>query len=147
PLFAILMTPFADPPRKHHAWSATLVVGAAGNPTGYAPLLAASALAASPAPPIPIRGRYLPYPVSVAVFYALSVVLLVVAVHLLVRAVEEQVPPADPAEAGRRWWRWRVGPVLAVAPAVGLTLMRGQVQTLLLLLVCGLIVGLLRGRR
>lgn len=113
PLFAIVLTPLADPP-------------AGADRTGT-----------------------LPYPVSVVICYLLNVVCLVVAVHLLAGVLEER--SANPAvrarpPAGRRWWALRLLPVLACLPAVGHTLMRGQVGLLLLLLLCGMLADFLRGR-
>lgn len=146
PLFAILMTPFADPPKQAMALLASSILGQTAAPAG--PLFAATALPAYPNPIVVDPGPYLPYPLSIALFYLLNVAMLFAAVHLLVSAIEHHVPPARSAdEANWRWWWWRIGPGLACAPAIGLTLVRGQVQTLLLLLGCGLIVGLLRGRR
>jgi hypothetical protein len=46
----------------------------------------------------------------------------------------------------RRWWALRVVPLLACLPAVGGSLMRGQVDLLLLLLLCSMMAAALRGR-
>jgi hypothetical protein len=91
----------------------------------------------------------LPYPVTVALWYVLSLVFLALAVHLLAGALERC--STDPAvgcqPAGcRRWWALRLWPVLLCLPPIGHTLMRGQVNLLLLLLVCGTLAALLRGR-
>jgi hypothetical protein len=91
-----------------------------------------------------------PYAVSVAVFYALSVLCLAAAVHWLASALERSSP--DPAVRAtptgcRRWWLLRTLPVLACLPCVGHTLMRGQANMVLLLCVCGLMAGLVSGRR
>jgi len=114
PLFAILMTPLADPPAgANRSWT-------------------------------------LPYSVTVAVCYILSVLCLVFAVHWLANALEQSSP--DPAvrtqpPGCRRWWALRVVPVLACLPPIGHTLMRGQVNLLVLLLLCGLAAAVIRGRR
>ncbi len=111
PLFAILITPLADPPAgADHAWM-------------------------------------LPYPLSVAVWYILSILCLVLAVHLLATALEQTSP--DPAvrtqpRGCRRWWALRLGPMLVCLPPIGHTLMRGQVNLLLLLLLCGLTAAVVR---
>ena len=111
PLFAIILTPLADPPAgADHSWM-------------------------------------LPYPVTVAVWYVLSVVCLFLAVHWLASALEETSP--DPAVRNqprgcRRWWALRLVPVLVCLPPIGHTLMRGQVNLLLLLLLCGLAAAMVR---
>jgi hypothetical protein len=113
PLFAILLTPLADPPAgADRAW-------------------------------------ILPYPTAVAVWYFLSMLCLAAAVHGLASALEQSSP--DPAVRNQllgcwRWWALRVVPFLACVPAVGGSLMRGQVDALLLFLLCGMIAAFLRGR-
>jgi hypothetical protein len=147
PLFAILMVPLADPPHRDLSLTAGAVLGLTATPNGCGPLLAASAAATSPAPLYPSERYYLPYAASVVIFYLLSVLFLVVAVHQLARVVEDCCPPAADGEAAwRRFWCWRLLPVVICLPMIGLTLVRGQVQTLLLLLIVGVIVGLLRKR-
>jgi hypothetical protein len=104
---------------------------------------------ADPPPGVTIPGQ-VPYAVTVALWYAFSILCLVVGVHLLARALERGSP--DPAvrsqPAGcRRWWRLRTLPVLVCVVPLGHTLMRGQVNLLLLALVCGVIAGVVSGRR
>jgi hypothetical protein len=112
PLFAILLTPLADPP-----------LGAD-------------------------RSWTVPYPITVAVWYVVSLLCLVSAVHWLARTLEEKAAgTATLPVASRRWWALRVLPVLACLPPIGHTLMRGQVSLLLLLLLCGVAAALLRGQR
>jgi hypothetical protein len=101
-------------------------------------------------PPGADRTGMLPFGVSAALWYVFSLACLALAVHLLAGALEATSP--DPAlraqpHGCRRWWAWRVGPVLACLPPIGHTLMRGQVNLLLLLLLCGMAAALLRGRR
>jgi hypothetical protein len=114
PLYAILMTPLADPPRGADASGMT------------------------------------PYPVSVAVCYLLNLLWLALGAHWLASALESRfVRPElrSPPAGCRRWWALRVVPVLACLPTLGHTLVRGQVNTLLLMCLCGLIAGLMTGRR
>src|SRR5260370_478605 len=108
PLFAILLTPLADPP------------------------------------PGADRSWAVPYPITVAIWYVISLLCLVNAVHWLACTLEE-TNPAAPARGSRRWWALRVLPVLACLPPIGHTLMRGQVSLLLLLLLCGMAAALLPG--
>ncbi len=94
------------------------------------------------------RAGLLPYGVSVAVWYAINVACLFLGAHVLARALEQTSP--DPAvrsrPAGcRAWWALRLWPVLFCLPPLGSDLVRGQVNVMLLALVCGLMAGLLRG--
>ncbi len=91
-----------------------------------------------------------PYSVSVAIFYAVNVLLLFAGVHALASALEHSsaVPSLRASvRFGRRWWLLRIVPVLACLPPIGHTLMRGQANIVLLALVCGFTAALLRERR
>lgn len=110
----------------------------------------------------------LPYPVAVGAWYLVSVGLLVLAVHWTAQAIEEaQVrgkwgagpgrggasgrgPPvavlALPPVGCRAWWMLRVWPLLACLVAVGATLSRGQVATLLLALLARMTLEAVRGK-
>src|SRR5207244_3517752 len=88
-----------------------------------------------------------PYALSVGIWYVFSVLCLVAAVHTLSRALEEN--SEDPTLRGqpagcRRWWALRLWPILICLAPIGFTLMRGQVNTLILALLCGLVAGLIR---
>jgi hypothetical protein len=116
----------------------------------YPPLLAILLMPLADPPAGEAGGNMVPYKVSVAAWYVCSVLFLVVAIHLLASALEETA--ADRAARARRrysraWWYLRGGPLLACLPPTGHTLARGQTNTLLLLLLCGLIAELVRGRR
>jgi hypothetical protein len=90
-----------------------------------------------------------PYAVSVAIFYALSLLLLFAAVHYLAAALESRsaFPGVRSGERfGVRWWQLRVVPLLVCLPPIGHTLMRGQANIVLLTLVCGFAAELLRNR-
>jgi hypothetical protein len=116
----------------------------------YPPLLAILLVPLAD-PPAGVEASWVvPYPVTVAVWYLLSLVCLALAVHGLASALERT--SADPAvrsqPAGcRRWWALRALPILVCLPPIGHTLMRGQVNLLLLLLLCGTAAALVRGRR
>ena len=113
PLYAILMTPLADPPRD-------------ADPAGY-----------------------LAYPVSVAICYLLNLLCLFVGVHLLASALEERigVPSfATQPRYCRRWWALRVLPVLVCFLPIGHTMMRGQVNVIVLASLCAALAGWIRGQ-
>jgi len=89
------------------------------------------------------------FAVKVGLWYALSLLFLVLAVHGLASALEHSSPAlaAQTRPPGsRRWWALRVLPVLACLPALGHGLALGQVNVLWLALVCGMAAATLRGR-
>ena len=111
PIFAILMTPLANPP------------------------------------PGADRTGMLPFPISVAIWHGLSLAFLVLGVNWLAGAIEKTSPRLqDQPKFCRRWWGLRIIPVLACLLPVGHTLMRGQVNLLLLFLLCGLAAATLQRR-
>jgi hypothetical protein len=115
----------------------------------YPPLLAILAVPLADAPEGVDRAGLVPYPVSVALWYAGSLLCLFLAVHVLASALEKIAP--DPSVrfqpvGCRRWWALRLLPMLACVPPIGSDLVRGQVNLLLLALICGMMAGLLRGR-
>ena len=148
PVFAICMTPFADPPRRQTALTTATVVGLLASPSPASPLLAVGAVPANGTPFVEDTRSYLPYAVSIGLFYLFSAAMLFVVVRWLGSAVEEMMPaPADEAAAHRRWWTLRLLPVAACVVPIGMTFVRGQVQILLLLFLSGFVIGLVRGRR
>jgi hypothetical protein len=111
PLFAILMTPLANPP------------------------------------PGADRTGMLPFSVSVLIWYGLSLVFLVLAVNWLASAIEKNSRwLQNQPRFGRSWWGLRLIPVLVCLLPVGHTLMRGQVNLLLLALLCGMAAATIAGR-
>jgi hypothetical protein len=114
----------------------------------YPPLFAILLTPLADPPPGAPMAWTLPYPVSVGLWYAVSVLCLVVGVHWLASALEQTMadPAMRPRLGSRRWWALRTLPVLVCLPPLGHTLMRGQVNTLLLLLLCGMAAAMLRGR-
>lgn len=87
------------------------------------------------------RGGYLPFWVSVVVWYAVSVLLTWRTVHVLAAAA---LP--DTAPRTRRWWYARLVPLYVCVGGIGYTLSRGQVNILLLWLVAELFAATMRGR-
>lgn len=114
PLFAILMTPLADPPHGED------------------------------------RTGYLPYEVSVGIWYIVTMALVVAGIEILARAVED---PFRHLEAGRgrrfsqRWWALRIAPLLILTPAIGYAQSRGQVNLLVAFFLCCVAASILKGRR
>ena len=89
----------------------------------------------------PDRTGFLPYGLSIAIWYALSVIALVLAMHWLANTIEgcftgplsKRSPPGC-----LRWWALRVIPILVCLPSIGRTLSRGQVNLFVVLLFCGI---------
>jgi len=151
PLYAILFTPLADPPIQDWTRYPIRSVGVAASPNGLGPLLAASTLAASPAPhqaTDPVV-PYVPWAVSVAIVYVLNLGFLALALQLLASALEKttgEVSGWRQAAGSRRWFELRMFPFLLCLFPIAHTLMRGQANLILMALFCGMIAGMIRGR-
>lgn len=92
---------------------------------------------------------YVPYAVSVGLFYVLNVAFLLWAAHVLATALERAA--ADPGHRQqplfcRRWWALRLWPIWLCLPPAGQTTMRGQVNHLVLALLCLFLADVLRRR-
>ncbi len=116
----------------------------------YPPLLAVLLAPLADAPADVDRTGLLPFGVSVSLWYKFNVACLLLAVHWLASALEQTA--SDPAVRGQprgcqRWWALRMAPMLVCLPGIGHTLMRGQVNLLLLAILCGMIAAALRGQR
>lgn len=95
------------------------------------------------------RGVYLPYWISVAVWYLLGLGCLLLSVHWLASAVQRSVGvladlPLTPAH--RLWWTLRFWPFAFCAPSLLNGLSRGQSDALVLLAISGLIACATTGR-
>lgn len=107
----------------------------------YPSLFAVTMIPFADAPPdAPAFDR--PSPVAIGAWYVLTLAAALWSAHLLARAAELAIPslirprpddPPIPWHRRRSWWTLRIWPLLAVAPDLGSTLSRGQVNTLLLL--------------
>jgi hypothetical protein len=109
----------------------------------YPPLFAILLTPLADAPAGVGRAGLLPYAASAGICYILNLACLALAVHLLAGALEG---PGGPPAGSRRWWALRVWPVLACVVPVGHTLMRGQVNLLLLALLGASVAAVVRGR-
>jgi hypothetical protein len=115
----------------------------------YPPLFAILLVPFAEAPANIEAAGTVPFAVSVALWYAFSLTITVWAVHALARALERT--SSDPAVrrqalGSRRWWALRVLPVLVCLPGIARTLALGQVDLLVLLLLCGTAAAAMRGR-
>jgi hypothetical protein len=115
----------------------------------YPPLLAILAAPLADAPAEADRTGMLPYAVSVAICYVLNLLLLAFAAHHLAGTLEQTMAGRfrlSGRSGCRGWWALRWLPVLACLLPIGHTLMRGQVNLLLLALFAGFLADLLRER-
>lgn len=136
PPLAIVAMPLADPPDARHQVAADAIARQAAQHEAQhvsregevAPEITAEGLAT-------IRRGFLPYPVSVVIWYAFGVACLLASCHWIALALERA--SADPrvralTPAQRRWWVDRTLPLLVCLPAIGSTLSRGQVNIIML---------------
>ena len=153
PLFAILLAPLADPPTQDLSVVAGNVIGLAGGPLPSGPLLAAVSLSGSRAPlrpDIPPVVPYVPWNISVAIFYLLNLALLAWSLHHLARALEDAGGTRFGWRQGwgnRRWFMLRMLPLSVCLIPIAHTLMRSQANLFLLALFCGMMAALVRGQR
>jgi hypothetical protein len=111
------------------------------------PHLLAVALGPLADPPAGAQPMFaLSWAASVGVWYAVGAIAAMAAVHLLAAAVEAR-STIPPRRFGRAWWSNRLIPFLLATPMIGRTICRGQVNTVVLALLAGWVVGIVRGRR
>jgi alpha-1,2-mannosyltransferase len=89
---------------------------------------------------------YLPYSVSVGICFALNLLCLFVSVHVLASAIEERTTLADQPRFCLRWWALRMLPVFVCITPIGHTLVRGQVNLVILAALCLALAGWIRGQ-
>lgn len=97
---------------------------------------------AEPPPSVQTDAFHVPFSVSVAVWYVLSVAIVFWAVHSFANAA---LPDARPGS--RRWWYARTVPVYVCIGGIGFSLGRGQVNLLLVALIAGMFAAVVRNRR
>jgi len=112
----------------------------------YPPLLAILMMPLADPPAGADNGATVPYGLSVAIWYAFSMLCLAVAPHALATAIERRSGRVE-SWSNKRWWQLRLLPALFCVPAIGGTLMRGQVNLQVLALLAGMIALRLRGQR
>jgi len=113
----------------------------------YPALLAVAMTPLADPPAGEARAGYLPYAVSVSIWYLVGILTVGMSSHLFAAALEvtwreRGEPPSTWRH--RAWWSLRVWPVVGALPDIGSTLSRGQVNTLVLLLIAGAAYALAR---
>src|SRR5579862_1511146 len=123
----------------------------------YPPLLAILMTPLADAPAGEARDGLLPYPVSIALWLTFNLLCIAVATHWLASTLEESgvgCPMSDvrnqdtghrTSDFGQAWWSHRMVPLLICLPPIAHTLMRGQVNLILLLLLAGMLRAMVRG--
>lgn len=116
----------------------------------YSPVLAIVLMPLANPPPGGANdaGPWVPYPASILIWYGISLAALAAALHLMAKAIEDVTAGGDEdrvLRGGRRWWQLRVVPVTVCVIAVGTTLGRGQVNTLMALSLAAACAATIRG--
>src|SRR5207244_4893296 len=87
---------------------------------------------------------YVPYPVSVALMFLFNVLCLFLAAHVLASLLEEHAGWQTQPKYCRRWWALRLWPILVCILPIGHTLMRGQVNIIVLAILCAALAAWMR---
>lgn len=115
----------------------------------FPPLLAIVMVPLADPPKGVSRAGMVAFPVSVALWYALSLLFLGAASHIMARALEETATQSRMRRgppSWRQWWRLRLLPLVVCIAPIGFTLSRGQVNLLLLLLLVAMVAGVVARR-
>jgi hypothetical protein len=135
--------------RAHGGEDLYQVVDTRGWHYSYPPFLAIAMVPLANPPPDVDNTGYVPYPVSVAIWYLFNLACLLVGIHWLASALEgaSQDAAVRSMPAGcRRWWALRIIPMLVCMTSIGSTLSRGQTNLIVLMLFCGMAALLIRKR-
>ena len=116
-----------------------------GDHYNYPPLLAVLLMPLADPPPGVDRAGFVPYAVSVAIWYFVNLALLAFGVHRLASAISETVGGLP--LGSRSWWGLRVLPVLILVIPIGHSLIRGQSNMLVLACLCASGAATIRGKR
>jgi Glycosyltransferase family 87 len=116
----------------------------------YPPLLAILMTPVADPPPGATLAGQLPFALTVALWYVLSVVLGFWCLHLLANACADATPVLAKVIGerwSRRWWHIRIVPLLICFPYFGHALVLGQINVLWMAALCWSIATLLKGQR
>src|SRR6516162_6723697 len=112
----------------------------------YPPIFAILMSPLADPPPGTSRQWMLPFALSVAIWYLFSLACLCWAVDQIARALEERGRLGTEAARAQQWLALRLVPIVICIVPIAHTLMRGQVNLLLLALLAGTAASMLRGR-
>ena len=102
----------------------------------YPPLFAIAMIPLADPPPGESRDGCLPYPISISIFYKVSLLSLFFGVFSLARAYEKQFPLMFENLFIRKWYYLRIFAIVVCLSPIAHTLMRGQVNLFLLMMIC-----------
>ena len=102
----------------------------------YPPLFAIAMIPLADPPPGESREGCLPYPISISIFYKVSLLSLFLGVFSLARAYEKQFPLVFENLCARKWYYLRIFAIVVCLSPIAHTLMRGQVNLFLLMMIC-----------
>ena len=114
----------------------------------YPPLLAVALMPwANPPADADTAGRWIvPWPATVTLWYVANVGFMAWGVCLVARAIERRWAESwvgQQPRFGLWWWLIRLTPILFACTAIGRSLARGQMGSLLILALCGMAAGLI----
>ena len=92
---------------------------------------------------------FLSFPASVALWFLISLACLAHAIHVLASTIEENSSDRSLRTQPRwcrRWWAMRIAPFIVCLIPIGHTLMRNQVNTVILAMLCSMIAAFSRKR-
>jgi hypothetical protein len=116
----------------------------------YPPLYAILLTPLADPPQGEVASGYVPYAISVAICYLVSLLALYLGVHTLASALEENSEDSSfrtQPRYCRRWWMLRLTPIIVCGLPICHTLMRGQVNVLVLAMLCAALAGWARQQR
>ncbi|GEM_PF-428546 len=102
----------------------------------YPPLFAITMIPLGDPPPGEDRQGFLPYAISISILYKVSLFCLFVGVFFLAKAYETQFPFLVQNYKEKKWYYLRVFAIVVCLSPIAHTLMRGQVNLFLLMMVC-----------
>ena len=102
----------------------------------YPPLFAITMIPLADPPPGENRDGCLPYPISISIFYKVSLLSLFLGVFSLARAYEKQFPVVFENLRVKKWYYLRIFAIVVCLSPIAHTLMRGQVNLFLLMMIC-----------
>ncbi len=102
----------------------------------YPPLFAIAMIPLADPPPGESREGCLPFPVSINIFYKISLLSLFLGVFFLARAYEQELPLVFENLSARKWYYLRIFSIVVCLSPIAHTLMRGQVNLFLLMMIC-----------
>ena len=102
----------------------------------YPPLFAITMIPLADPPPGESREGCLPYPISISIFYKVSLLSLFLGVFSLARAYEKLFPLVFENIRIKKWYYLRIFAIVVCLSPIAHTLMRGQVNLFLLMMIC-----------